>query len=353
MCKFMSSLSKYSPSVGVLKRNPNLEMFLQPCKDEKTYYRVRLLGFESKLGRSDPHIVRYVHKVWVTDPKTGKKHQEKILCSKRTAWFDTEGPKTSSCKICNYVNQQWSIYNESGKTDIEARTKASKLSANYEAIVPVYVKNDPNYERNNGKFKVIIFNNKETYEDFRKLIEHKLKEVSVLNSVKAVDTLIHVGVEEITTKAGKIYKNPVIDKIKFSTEPYDIPAINSKNIDAFPFDDTYYVKPDQDEIDEFYNKYCSISNDDIPEDDDIPIYASDKSSNSSNASNVKIPENDIPTDDVSDDEIDDLISNDKDEVDVKNDLTTDPDDEGLAVIKSSSNESDDIDSDDILKELGI
>lgn len=351
MCKFMSSLSKYSPSVGAVKRNPNLEIFLQPCKDEKTYYRVRLLGFESKLGRTDPHIVRHVHKVWVTDPKTGKKHQEKILCSKRTAWFDTEGPKASSCKICNYVNQQWSIYNESGKTDIEARTKASKLGTNYEAIVPVYVKNDPNYEKNNGKMKVIIFNKKETYEDFRKLIERKLKEVPVLNGVHAVDTLIHVGVEEITTKAGKVYRNPVIDKIKFSTEPYDIPAINSKNIDAFPFDDTYYTKPDQEEIDEFYNKHCSISNDDIPEDDDIPVYKSDKTSS---AAEVKIPENDIPSDDVPDDEIDDLISDDKpSSSNAKNDLAKDPDEEGLDAGTSTSEGNDDIDSDDILKELGI
>lgn len=347
MCKFMSSLSKYSPSIGVVKRNPNLEMFLQPCKDEKTYYRVRLLGFESKLGRTDPHIVRHVHKVWVTDPKTGKKYQEKILCSKRTAWVETEGPKASSCKICNYVNQQWSIYNESGKTDIEARTKASKLGDNYEAIVPVYVKSDPNYERNNGKLKVIIFNNKEVYEDFRRRIEHKLEEVAVLNGVKAVDTLIHVGVEEITAKNGKVYKNPVIDKIKFSTDPYDIPAINSKSIDAFPFDETYYVKPDQEEVDEFYNKHCCVSNDDIPEDDEIVVYKNEKTTP---VPETKIPTNDVPDDDVSDDEIDELVT---DNNEPKNDaLASDPDEEGLVDAKVEK-KNDDIDSDDILAELGI
>ena len=343
----MSSLSKYSPSVGMVKRNPNLEMFLQPCKDEKTYYRVRLLGFESKMGRTDPHIVRHVHKVWVTDPKTGKKHIEKILCTKRTAWVETEGPKASSCKICNYVNQQWSIYNESGKTDTEARSKAGKLGDNYEAIVPVYVKNDPNFERNNGKLKVIIFNDSDVYEDFRKRIEHKLQEVQVLNGVKAVDTLIHVGIEEVQGKNGKIYKNPVIDKIKFSTEPYDIPAINSKNIDAFPFDETYYSVPDQDEVDEFYNKHCCVSNDDIPEDDEIVVYKSDKNVKTQD---VKVPTNDVPDDDISDDEIDELV--DDTPKNKTNDLATDPDEEGLVEDKPSA-KNDDVDSDDILKELGI
>ena len=338
----MSSLSKYSPSIGVVKRNPNLEMFLQPCKDEKTYYRVRLLGFESKMGRTDPHIVRHVHKVWVTDPKTGKKHLEKLLCSKKTAWVETEGSKASSCKICNYVNQQWSIYNESGKTDTEARIKAGKFSPNYEAIVPVYVKNDPNYERNNGKLKVIIFSNKDSYDDFREKVEKKLREVQVLNGVQAVDTLIHVGYEEVQGKNGKTYKNPVIDNIKFSTNPYDIPAINSKNIDSFPYDETFYSVPDQEEVDEFYNKHCCVSNDDIPEDDEIVVYKHDTTSKTSD---VKVPVNDIPDDDISDDDLNELVN----DTPKSNDLATDPDEEGLVEKKTSPKD----DSDDILADLGI
>lgn len=359
MCKFMKSLSNYSASVGIVKRNPNLEMFLQPCKDENTYYRVRLIGFEPSSGnRTDPHIVRHVHKMWATDQKTGKKHLEKIVCTRHTPWVETEGPKASSCKICNYVNQQWAIYNESGKTDVEARTNASKLGSNYEAIVPVYVKNDPNYERNNGKLKVIIFTDKEKYESFRKAIQKKEKEVACFNGDKAVDVLIHVGVDEITTKAGKIYKNPVIDKIKFSTNPYEIPSINSKLIDSFPYDSTYYSTPDQEDVDEFYNKYCAVSNDDIPEDDVIEVYKSDETSKKSEPE--KVPTNDIPndSDDISNDDIDELVtdsSSNKNDVSLKND----PDDEGLDAgiasapkVEEKPNKNDDID-DDFLKELGL
>lgn len=340
MCKFMSSLSKYSPSVGVVKRNPNLEMFLQPCKDNKTYYRVRLLGFASTVGRTDPHIVRYVHKAWVTDPKTGKKKLEKVVCTSKTPWAEPEGTKASSCKICNYTAQQWAIYNESGKTDTDARRNAGTYMANYEAIIPVYVKNDPNYERNNGKFKVIIMNNAKVYKDFRDKVQNKLREVQVLNGVKAVDTLIHVGYEEVTAKNGKTYKNPVIDKILFSTEPYDIPAINSKSIDAFPFDETYYTLSDPEDVDEFYNKHCVISNDDIPEDDEIVVYK-DEARPSAPSTEVKMPTNDIPTDDISDDDIDNLISDEKDA----------PVHETNAPSAPASN--DDIDSDDILADLGI
>ena len=109
MCTFISSFPKHSKTIGAPKKNTNLEMFLQPCKDDRTYYRVRLLGIGSKVGRDDPHIVRAIHKAWVTDPKTGKKHLEKVVCSKGTPWIETEGPKASSCKICNFVGQQWSI----------------------------------------------------------------------------------------------------------------------------------------------------------------------------------------------------------------------------------------------------
>lgn len=355
MCTFISSFPKHSKTIGAPKRNTNLEMFLQPCKDDRTYYRVRLLGIGSKVGRDDPHIVRFVHKAWVTDPKTGKKRLEKVVCSKGTPWIETEGPKASSCKICNFAGQQWSIYRESGQTDIAARQKASTCSSSYEVIVPVYVRNDPNYEKNNGKFRVLVFNDKEFYNKFRKIANAKSLEVPIFNGGKAVDCLLHVSQIEETGKNGKTYKKIVIDKIKFSTEPYEIPAINSQNVDGFPFDDTYFTSPDEDEVDEFYNKFCAISNDDIPEDDGIPVYKSD--SEEKPRTKAFIPTNDVPSDgnDISDDDLDSIVETKpvKRPTPIET-LEKDPDEEGLDVDEpSSSNTSDDINSDDILKELGI
>jgi len=355
----MSTLPKHSNIIGAPKKNTNLEMFLQPCKDEKTYYRVRLLAFGSKSGRDDPHITRFVHSGWRKDPKTGNKRLVRVVCSAHTPWVETEGNKYSSCKICNYVNQQWSIYNESGKTDVTARMHAGSAGRKFEAIVPVYVRIDPNYEKNNGKFKVIIFNDKDKYMEFRKIIDNKLREVQVFNGGKAVDCLIHVARHEIPKKNGGTFYMNVIDKIKFSTEPKEIPAINSKSIESsFPFDDTYYVSSDEEEIEDFYNKFCAISNDDIPEDDDIPVYKSDMAPA---AKTVKIPENTAvqaskpeatASNDISNDELNDIINEPADDS-----LQTDPDEEGLSApaeeSKPEAEESSSASDDDILKELGF
>ena len=357
MCTFISSFPKHSKTIGAPKKNTNLEMFLQPCKDDRTYYRVRLLGIGSKVGRDDPHIVRAIHKAWVTDPKTGKKHLEKVVCSKGTPWIETEGPKASSCKICNFVGQQWSIYRESGKTDIAARQKAGSCGTSYEAIVPVYVRNDPNYEKNNGKFKVISFSDKEIYTKFRNIADAKCIEVPIFNGGKAVDCLLHVSQTIEEGKNGKQYKKTVIDKIKFSTEPYEIPAINSQSVDGFPFDETYFTSPDEDDVDAFYNKFCAISNNDIPEDDDIPVYKTDNSEKS--APKSSIPTNDVPaeSDDISDNDIDALVDTKPEKtggyssgIAFDDDETDGADNGGSAPVE---NKSDDIDSDDILKELGI
>lgn len=359
MCKFMSSFPKNTDIIGAPRKNTNLEMFLQPCKDEKTYYRVRLLGFESKDGRrKDPHITRMVHKAWVTDPKTGKKRLQKVICSKQTPWVETEGPKNTSCKICNYSAQQFAIYTESGKSDIQARSNAYTAKPQFEAIVPVYVRIDPNYERNNGKFKVIIFDDKEAYASFRSQINAKLATgAAVFNGVNAVDCLIHVARGTFESKNGKTYAKNVIDKIKFSTEPRDIPAINSKSIDGFMFDSTYLVASDDEEVDAFYNEHCAISNDDIPEDDEIQVYKVEKPQ-----TQVKVPvneaaSNDIPDDDISDDDLDSIV----DDKPV-NGLEKDPDDEGLDILDEPSEPQfsapaksaiDDINSDDLLKDLGL
>lgn len=350
MCTLISSFPKHSKTMGAPKRNTNYEMFLQPCKDDRTYYRVRLLGLGSKVGRDDPHVTRFVHKAWATDPKTGKKRLERIVCSSATPWIETEGPKASSCKICNFVGQQWSIYRESGKSDVGARKLAGTLAKSQEWIVPVYVRNDPNYEKNNGKFKVIIFTEKDAYETFRKTAENKCREVPVFNGGKAVDVLIHVSRVVEEGKNGKSYSKNVIDKIKFSTEPYEIPAINSQSLDAFPFDEVYFSSPSEDDVDEFYNKHCAISNNDIPEDDDIPVYKTDD--DKPVKKEVVVPTNDIPTDnsdDINDSDIDELVDSAPKAAPQPEETGMPFDDEPEAPAKNSN----DIDSDDILAELGI
>jgi len=342
----MNSLSRSPEIIGAPRPNKNLEMFLKPNK-EGEFYRVRLLAFNSKDGRRvDPHVTRIVHSAWETDPTTGKKHLTKIVCPAKTPWVDIGDNKKGSCKVCNYVAQQWAIYNESGKTDKTASGNATKLRSNYEAVVPVYVVNDPNYDKNNGKCKVIIFDDKERYLDFRKKIEAQLRVNKVFNGEQAVDCLLYVGTEEIPRSNGTVFNKTVISKVLFSTKPKDIPAITSKLIDSFPFDETYFSETPQEDIDSFFKKYCAIVNDDIPEDDDIPVYRPVQKQ----APKVEVPTNSAPKqDDISDKEVDDLLD------DSPDDLTKDPDEEGLDIeddVPSTKDTKDD-DVKDLLEELGI
>lgn len=351
MCTFISSLSRQSSTIiGAKKKNVAGELYLRECKDAKTYYRVRLLGFSSKAGRDDPHITRYVHTAWENDPATGKKKLVKVVCP-TTPWVNTEGNGLHSCKICNYSTQQFSIYSDSGKSDKNACRKGFASKKKFEAIIPVYVITDPNYEKNAGKFKVIIMNDPKEFAAFREQITAQQRIANPFNGHNAVDCVIHVSA--IANENG--YKNHVIDKIKFTTEPYDIPSINSQKIDEFPFDDTFFVSPDPEEIDEFYDKHCAISNADIPDDDDIPVYSAKTIPVNTQ---FKVPTNterkvDIPSNDVPVDDLDALVGSPKSAEPVKminEPLLGDLDEVGLTnVPKTTSADK----SDDILASLGI
>ena len=347
MCKFMHSLSRSPEIIGAPQPNKNLEMFLKPCK-EGEFYRVRLLAFNSKDGkRIDPHVTRMVHSSWTTDPNTGKKRLVKLVCSSRTPWVEVDGNKKTACKVCSYTAQQWAIYNESGKTDKTASAAASKLKPNFEAIVPVYVVNDPNYDKNNGKCKVITFDDKDKYMAFRKQIEAQSRINNVFNGDAGVDCLIYVGTEPIARANGTTFNKTTITKIKFSTTPKERPAITGKLIDSFPFDDTYFTSPSEEDIDEFYSKFCAISNDDVPEDDDIPVYKPAIKQ----APKIEIPTNSTPKQaEASVNDVDELLD------DTDDDLAKDPDEDGLDVpdeTPASKPASNDVDGDDILAELGI
>ena len=169
----------------------------------------------------------------------------------------------------------------------------------------------------------------------------------MFNGEQAVDCLIYVGTEDIPRKNGTVYKSTVIKNIKFSTKPKDIPAITSKLVDSFPFDETYFADPTPEDVDEFYKKFCAIANDDIPEDDDIPVY---KPVVKQPAQKVQVPANSEPkNDDVPANDVDDLL-------DDSTDLSKDPDEVGLDASPAQSAkpaQNDVEDSEDILAELGI
>ena len=245
MCTLMTSVPRNSKSNGGVKKR-NLLMSLKPCADEKTYYRVRLLGFLNEhTDRDDFCIVRYVHQKWGVNAEKGYPVLEDEITCPVTPHVHVEGNRYDSCKICNLANKYFIAFKESGWKDKEANKKSKEVGRKFQAIIPVYVVDNPNYDGDNGKFKVIVFNDKKFYEEFRKKVEKAAQTNMVFNGQNAVDCCIHVSNVTEVVNEGKpteyTWKHKIIDKVVFTTKPYDIPSINKETLNSMGFDGEYYT----------------------------------------------------------------------------------------------------------------
>ena len=339
MCTFMTSLPKNSKSAGVNKKPKNIVLTMRPCADENTYYRFRLLAFSSsgKNDRDDPHIVRFVHQIWGTHPEKGYPVLEDEIVCPVSPHVHVEGNKYGACKICDVAGKYWAAYSDSGFKDKDAGKKNKMFGRKYQAIVPVYVINDPNYDGNNNKFRVIIFNDKKQYTEFRQKIEKASIANHVFNGTNAVDCCIHMAEIPTVVNEGKpteyVFKKREIDKIKFTTKPYDIPSITKETVDAMGFDETFYVTSTPDDINAFYKKHCTVSNDDIPDDDEeVNVFSAPSKPAAPIAKNNDVqPMKTVNTSKQAIPSIDDDL--------VSDDLATDPDDIGLDIPSSNSNDN--------------
>lgn len=365
MCTFLSTLPKKSKTAGTASKPRNLALYMRPCPDtdgELTWYRFRLLNFASKTSNRDfPFIQRYVHQKLHKNDKGFNEVESEVVCPV-TKWVEWAGDRYN-CPICKFANQQYNTLKETNWKDADARQKNKEFSRKFQAIIPVYVVSDPNYDGNNGKMRVLIFNDKKFYDEFMKKLEKQLLKGNCFNGVNAMDCCMHMGVEDVLCNEGKsnqfVWHKRVIDKICFS-KPYDLPAITKESVDAFPFDDTYYVSSTSDEIDAFYKKYIKVSNDDIVIDDEDVVEATveaPKSELSATAADIEVilDDDDKSTmnDDISDDELDSLL----DDVPSKNEVTAEKpaakaeEIVPAGAVKDNSIADDDIDS--LLKDIDI
>jgi hypothetical protein len=150
------------------------------------------------------------------------------------------------------------------------------------------------------------------------------------NGENAVDCCMHMTeVPEVRNEGQPneyVYKNKVIDKIVFSKTPKTIAAITKEAVDAFPFDETYYVTSTKDELQAFYNKYIKVSNDDIvEEDDEIQIFSKPKVESTKIKTN-KVVETAVQNNDINDSD-DEITDDDLDELTVDADGSNDESDE--------------------------
>ena len=275
MCTWMTELPTNSQN-GETQRKPNLMIYIKPTPP-KEYYRFRLLGFKSsKSDRDYPFITTFKHTVWV-EGEDGKRHTENVVCPVtpfvKKNW---KGDPMNDCPICRFANANFVAWKQSGWKDREAAKKNKEFGRKFEALIPVYVVNDPNYQQNNGHFRVFSFTDKDVYKQFQDLVRAKSQEAVVFNGKNALDFYIRYEMVEETLRQGQpneyVWKHPVLKQMGFTNKPYDIPQITKEAIDEqFPFDETYYVGSTMSELEDFYNRHIKVSNDDIPDEEEITI----------------------------------------------------------------------------------
>ncbi len=394
MCTFHSQLPKRSKSNGTEKRK-NMVLSLRPCPDKdskQTWYRFRLLAWSApeKNDRDDPFIERYVHQVWKKNDKGYSVIDDEVVCPV-TKHVHVDGNRYDACPNCKLANQHFITWKEAKWKDREAAKKNKEIGRKYQGIVPVYVRDDPNYPQNNGQIKVIIFGNKspskkelesgeynkfEYYDEFRKIVEKASQTACVFNGKQAVDCCVHVIEVEDVINEGQPneykFKHKVIDKITF-TKPdkaYDIPAITKELVTNCGFDEEYYTAATPEELQAFYNRHYKISNDDIPEDDGVQVYETSKSTpakSKPNSTPLAFENNAAKTDDISDSDLDDLTSSneepaEKSDEEPAEELTEESAEELVGDMEDSSpaektkpqsTATNDADVDELLKDLDI
>lgn len=274
MCNFITTLPKKAKTSEIAKPK-FLEIFLRPIEstDKSQVYRFRIIAF-TKGKRDYPFIEKWIHEVREKD-ETGKTvNIDSVVCksTKYVSAFDTTGEK---CPICQHVDKLWTLSKESGYRDKVVNRKRNQLQRKYRAHILVYVVNDPTYEGNNGKLRVITLYDKAQYNAFIDLVKRAMAVYgNVFNGTNAVDFWVRPTKEVTgTSKDGTEFTTTKIDGDNwgFSSKCYDLEAITPELVDSFPFDDEFYQYSSHDEIMAFYKKYCAAPMIQVPDDDIIPV----------------------------------------------------------------------------------
>lgn len=271
MCNFINSIPQNSV-IGENSTPKFLDIYPRETAQGE-FYRFRLIGFTTKT-RDYPFIEKYVHEIRERG-EDGKNHLvDSVVCKNTKYARILSGEPTVKCPICQFVDKQWVAWKESGYKDKISNQKKNKFQKRYRAHILVYVVNDPNYDGNNGKLRVLTFYDRDEYKKFQDLAKKTLRKSSIFNGGDAVDFWLKVGKERVVYYEGTENEREVtFDKITdmgFSTKPYPIPNITSELVDSFPFDEVYYNYSTDEEILRFYKKYCMKPAVNVPDDDIVP-----------------------------------------------------------------------------------
>ena len=327
MCTFCSDLP--TNEYGANRKKAPITLFLKPNdpNNESEKYRFRILNFRSpvKNDRAYPFISRYVHNHWGINENGFKVVDDYVVCP-ATPYIDAKNDPSlgfadtyhelklkdkkatwdNVCPVCRRVAEAWNSWKSSGKTDRLAVERAGNLKRQFQGIVPVYVINDPINEKNNGRFKCIIFSNQSEYKQFIDIVNAEVAKIVAggrtydwCNGKNAVDFYLRMDKVPVIWNEGKSNEKQgtvrKITRMAFGTKPYDLVDVNGHEIvtkeaiDKFEFDDQYYVKSTKTELEDFYKKYFSLVASSIPsEDEDV---FGDSTPTPRRESTVRIPQN--------------------------------------------------------------
>ena len=288
---------------GMLRKNTqrdiarrSSEISIKPTA-EGAYYRFRLLSFppDEEFVKAagltyyrDYHFLpRHMHVVWTEEPSdrspTGVRKVRHTIPCPRSEYIRVNSNLTGkACPICNAGNQALKAYTDSGKRNQVAKKKWLDCRDTFEALIPVYVVNDPNNDAINGNVKVWRVN-EEQYKRIVAIVnEAERGKVSIWND-NAVDLYFSYGeVEKSRTnkKTGetKTWKQNDIMRLGLTTTEHKIDGLDEM-VKALNFDATWFTIPTMDELQDFYAKYIASTPagalNDIPNDipSDIPAAA--------------------------------------------------------------------------------
>ena len=332
MCTFCSDLTLTQRNST--SKRPPITLFLKPNdpNNENEKYRFRILNFRSptKNDRSTSFITRYVHNHWTTNDEGKKIVDETVVCP-MTQYVDSKNDPSlgfedvyrelklkdkkatidNVCPVCKHGAEAWNVAKASGYKDKVSMQRINDLKRQFQGIVPVYVIKDPVNEKNNGRFKCIVFSNQDEFKQFTSLVNMEYAKIQSArasggqaydwcNGTNAVDFYLRMdNVPEVVNQGKpneRVIQRRKITKMAFGSKAYDLvddngnPIITKEAIDNFEFDDQFYVKSTFSELSEFYKKNFSVVSKNIPTEED-DVFGNTSTVTAAPAPKVKIPQN--------------------------------------------------------------
>lgn len=294
--KALNTTLEHSVMTGMLRKNTQREIsrrtsvIYPKATPENRYYRFRLLSFApdeeftKSAGltyyRDIAFLPRHMHVVWTDEPSdkspTGTvRRSHEIVCPSSEYIRINSNLNAKACPICSSGNQALTAYKESNRTNQVALKKWMNCRYSVEALVPVYVIDDPNNDAINGSVK-IWRPNEEQYKRLVALINEAERGKTPIWNENAVDLYFSYGDTEksrTNKKTGetKTWTQKDIIKFGFTTTPHPIQGLDEL-VKGLNFDASWYTIPTMEELQDFYAKYIASSPaalNDIP--NDIPL----------------------------------------------------------------------------------